>query len=224
MLLMARPNRCCRLEFNSTFSSGFWYGMQCGICHCILSCTAFDIGMSTILYIQVYTSKMPTKICCWDNWSKHVCTLHIPVHTVYIHAHTVYIHVHTLYIGIKYFMLDPLRYFPLLSCLYSLHEVLYYASVQESAFLYMQGSYRSVLPQNGSGRWSAFLWHFAFFMYRRHCTWFHHVQALTYAYVCVFEEMPQESWPPARSILRKYRPLHVQNGWFLYTSIVHHCM
>jgi hypothetical protein len=44
-------------------------------------------------------------------------------------------------------MLDPLRYFPLLSCLYSLHEVLHYASVQESAFMYMQGSYRSVLPK-----------------------------------------------------------------------------
>ncbi len=142
-----------------------------GIYHCV----------HTGIYLQ-NTSKMPTKICCWDNWLKHACTLHIRVHTVYIH-------VHTLYIGIKYFMLEPLRYFPLLSCLYSLHEVLYYASVQESAFLYMQGSYWSVLPKNGSGKWSAFLWHFAFFMYRRHCTWFHHVQALTYAYVLVFEEM-----------------------------------
>jgi hypothetical protein len=37
-------------------------------------------------------------------------------------------------------MLEPLRYFPLLSCLYTLHEVLHNASVQESAFLYMQGS------------------------------------------------------------------------------------
>ena len=75
----------------------------------------------------------------------------------------------------------------------SLHTMLYYASVQESASLYMQSSYRSVLPKNGSGRWSAFLWHFAIFVYRRHCTWFHHVQQLTYAYVHVFEEMPQES-------------------------------
>ncbi len=35
------------------------------------ACTAFDIGMynaiiqeSTIVYMQGYTSKMPTKICC----------------------------------------------------------------------------------------------------------------------------------------------------------------
>ena len=115
------------------------------------------------------------------------------MYIAYTPVHPVYIHVHTLYIGIKYFMLEPLRYFPLLSCLYSLHEVLYYASVQESAILYMQGSYRSVLPKNGSGRWSAFLWHFAIFVYRRHCTWFGHVQQLTYAHVHVFEEMLQES-------------------------------
>ncbi len=80
---------------------------------------------STIVYIQGYTSKMPTKIWCWDNWLKHVCTLHVRVYTLYVH-------VLTLYIGIKYFMLEPLGYFPPLSCLYSLHEVLYYASVQES--------------------------------------------------------------------------------------------
>ncbi len=94
--------------------------------------------------------------CAW------LCTWLYHAHTLYIHVHTSYIHVHTLYIGIKYFTLEPLRYFPLLFCLYSLHEVLYYASVQESAFLYMQGSYRSVLPKNGSGRWSAFLWHLPF--------------------------------------------------------------
>ncbi len=129
---------------------------------------------------------------CMLSW---LCTWLYHVHTLYVHVtvHTVYIHVHTLYIGINDFMLEPLRYFPLLSCLYSLHEVLYYASVQESALLYMQGSYRSVLPKNGSGRWSAFLWHFAIFVYRRHCTWFHHVQQLTYVYVQVLEEMPQES-------------------------------
>jgi hypothetical protein len=129
-------------------------------------------------------------ICnCMLSW---LCTWLYHVHTLYVHVHTVYTHVHTLYIGIKCFMLEPLWYFPLLSCLYSLHEVLYYASVQESALMYMQGSYRSVLPKNGSGRWSAFLWHFAIFVYRRHCTWVHHVQQLTYAYVHVFEEMPQE--------------------------------
>ncbi len=41
---------------------------QCGICHCILSCTAFDRGMynaiileSNTVYIQGYTSKMPLR-------------------------------------------------------------------------------------------------------------------------------------------------------------------
>ena len=109
-----------------------------------------------------------------------------------MHVHTAYIHVHTLYIGIKYFMLEPLRYFPLLSCLYSLHEVMYYASVQESALCICRvhtGLYSLRMALAGG----QLLWHFAFFVYRRHCTWFHHVQALTYAYVRVFEEMPQES-------------------------------
>ncbi len=116
------------------------------------------------------------------------------------HVHTFYIHVHTLYIGIKYFMLEPLRYFPLLSCLYSLHEVLYYASVHESAILYMQGSYRSVLPKNGSGRWSAFLWHFAFlpmaFCLFSVQTSLYMVKPCTGAdkrVLHVFEEMPLES-------------------------------
>ena len=36
-------------------------------------------------------------------------------------------------------------------------------------------------------------------------------------------KMPQESWPPATAILRGYEPcmtVHVQNGKFLYYSIV----
>ncbi len=73
------------------------------ICHCILSCTAFDVGMynaiiqeSTILYISVYTSKMPTKICCWDNWLKHVCTLHILVYIqcIYMYIQCIYMYIH----------------------------------------------------------------------------------------------------------------------------------
>jgi hypothetical protein len=34
------------------------------------------------------------------------------------------------------------------------------ANVQELAFLYIPGSYRYIHSKNGSGRWSAFLWHF----------------------------------------------------------------
>ncbi len=98
--------------------------------------------------------------------------------------------------GTTYFMHVPLSHIPLLTRLYHLHDPTYNASVQESALLYMQGSYRDVLPKNGCGRWSAFLEHFYFFVYRHHCTWLNHVQPLTYAYVRVFEEILQESWPP----------------------------
>jgi hypothetical protein len=96
--------QCIYMYIHCTWVPSIVCIYQCGICHCILSCTAFDRGMynaiileSTIVYIQGYTSKMPTKICCWDNWLKHVCTLHI-------HVHTVYIHVHTLYMGTMYCM------------------------------------------------------------------------------------------------------------------------
>jgi hypothetical protein len=64
---------------------------------------------------------------------------------------------------------------------------------------------------------------FCIFVYRHCCTWLNHVQQLTYAYVRVFEEMLQESWPPATAILREYIPvwtMYVPNCLFLYTSIV----
>jgi hypothetical protein len=47
------------------------------ICHCVLAsgCTTFDIGMYnaiihelTIVYMQGYTSYIPPKNGCWDNW------------------------------------------------------------------------------------------------------------------------------------------------------------
>jgi hypothetical protein len=63
------------------------------------------------------------------------------------------------------------------------HTMLYYSSVQESAILYMQGSYRSVLPENGSGMWSAFLWHFfktRTYAYVSVCTCLNHVQLWLY--------------------------------------------
>ena len=71
----------------------------------------------------------------------------------------VYIHVDTMYMGTTYFMhvTVPLSYIPLQTRLYHLHDPTYNASVQESALLYMQGSYRDVLSKNGCGRWSAFL-------------------------------------------------------------------
>ncbi len=57
------------------------------------------------------------------------------------------------------------------TCLYSLHEVLYrdYASVQESAVLYMQCSYAYIHPKNACGRWSPFVWHFVKNAYIRVC-------------------------------------------------------
>ncbi len=94
-------------------------------------------------------SVLATKICR-DNWLYHV-------HTLYMHAHTLYRHVHSLYMGTTYFMHVPLSYIPLRIRLFHLHHPTYNASVQESALLYMQGSYRDVLPKNGCGRWSAFL-------------------------------------------------------------------
>ncbi len=82
------------------------------ICHCILACTAFDtciyviIQESTIVYKldsvkQGCTSYIPPKNGCWENWSTHVCKLHIHVYTVYIHVHTLYmdtmLHIPLLY-------------------------------------------------------------------------------------------------------------------------------
>ncbi len=37
-----------------------------------------------------------------------------------------------------------------------------------------------ILAKNGFGRWSAFLWHFAFFVYRHHSAWFNQVQKYYY--------------------------------------------
>ncbi len=48
---------------------------------------------------------------CWDNWLKHVCTLHI-------HVHTVSICVHMLYMDTRLWMYIPLQYMPLCTCLY----------------------------------------------------------------------------------------------------------
>ncbi len=64
---------------------------------------------------SVTAAHLEVELCppCWDNWLKHVCTLHI-------HAHTVYIHVHTLYMANMYFMQVPLPYLPLHSRLYHL--------------------------------------------------------------------------------------------------------
>ncbi len=77
----------------------------------------------------------------------------------------------------------------------SLHTMLYYASVQESAALYMQDSYRSVLPKNGSGRWSAFkfLWHFFKNVYIRVCQLLYMVNPCTVTSVHENGKMPQES-------------------------------
>jgi hypothetical protein len=75
----------------------------------------------------------------------------------------------------------------------SLHAMLYYASVQESALLYMQDSYRSVLPKNGSGRWSAFLWHFSKNVYIRVCQLLYMVKPGTAMAVHENGKMPQES-------------------------------
>jgi hypothetical protein len=43
---------------------------------------------------------------------------------------------------------------------YSHEPRTYHASEQESAFLYIPGSYTYIHPKNGAGRWSAFLGHF----------------------------------------------------------------
>ncbi len=50
---------------------------------------------------------------CWDNWLKHVCTLHVRVQSVYIY-------VHTLYMGTTYCMHIPLLCLPLHASLYHL--------------------------------------------------------------------------------------------------------
>ena len=50
------------------------------------------------------------------------------------------------------------------------------------------------------------------------------VQKCTTAYIHVFEEMLQESYHPGKASFERYIPLwnmYIQNGWFLYDSIVH---
>ncbi len=119
-----------------------------GICHWVLSCTAFDIGMfyaimqeSTIVYKQgftYYTSYIPPKNGCWDNWLKHVCTLHTCTYTVdgyHILAHSVCIY----HYGICHCILACTVYEPGWNN----------ATLQELAILYRQGSYRNIHPKNG---------------------------------------------------------------------------
>ncbi len=75
----------------------------------------------------------------------------------------------------------------------SLHTMLYYASVQESAALYMQDSYRYALPKNGSGRWSAFLGNFFKNVYIRVCQLLYMVKPCTVTSVHENGKMEQES-------------------------------
>jgi hypothetical protein len=90
---------------------------------------------------------------CWDNW--------LNLWTVYIHVHTMYRHVHMLY------MSTTLKVPPrcIRACTAFL-IVINNAMVQEFAHLYMHFHAVYIPPKNGSGRWSAFLWHFHIFMYR----------------------------------------------------------
>ena len=67
------------------------------------------------------------------------------------------------------------------------------AYVQESADLYIHGLEAYILPKNGCGIWSAFLWHFAIFVFIHRSAVFNTVQQLTYAFKRVFREKPQES-------------------------------
>ncbi len=59
------------------------------------------------------------------------------------------------------------------------------------SLLYMQGSYRSVPPKNGSGRWSAFLWHFFKNKYIRVCQRLYMVLPCTVTSVHEKGKMPQ---------------------------------
>ena len=67
------------------------------------------------------------------------------------------------------------------------------AYVQESADLYIHGLEAYIPPKNGCGMWSAFLGHFAIFVFIHRSAVFNTVQQLTYAFKRVFREKPQES-------------------------------
>ena len=80
-----------------------------------------------------------------------------------------YRHVHTLY------MSTTLKVPPrcIRACTAFL-IVINNAKVQEFAHLYIHFHAVYIPPKNGSGRWSAFLWHFHFFMYRHQYILFIH--------------------------------------------------
>jgi hypothetical protein len=97
--------------------------------------------------------------------------------------------------------------------------MLYYASVQESALLYMQDSYRSVLPKNGSGRWSAFLWHFFKTMYIFVCQLLYMVKPCTVTSVHETGKMVKGS--TGEHAVANTVVVYAYNMWYPCTVYVH---
>ena len=110
-------------------------------------------------------------IQCIDMYIR--CTWVVYVHTLYRRVHTLYRHVHTLYMSTTHFMTVP----PRCACTAFL-IVINNAMVQEFAHLYIHCHAVYKPPKNGSGRWSAFLWHFHIFVYIHQYTLFNHVQTM----------------------------------------------
>jgi hypothetical protein len=98
------------------------------------------------------------------------------------------------------------------------------AMVQEFAFLYIQCIYPLKTALAGSQLSCSIFWKTRTSAFEHGSTVYEQCILMS---VHENMKMPQESWPPARAILREYRPvwtLHIQKCWFLYTSIVQHCM
>ena len=95
--------------------------------------------------------------------------------------------------------------------------------VQISATWYTQGMSMYEPAKNGSGRWVAFLCCFPKTVSVNGCQCLYLPERCWVMYVPQNGKIAQESYPPARAILRGFIPWHtlyVPSGWFLYHSIV----
>ena len=98
------------------------------------------------------------------------------------------------------------------------------AMVQEFAHLYIHCHAVYKPPKNGSGRWSAFLWHFHIFVYIHRYTLFNHVQTMfkrwrTRMYT-FFSKCYRKADHLPEPFLGGRMTVCVQMGKFLYHSIV----
>ena len=144
------------------------------------------------------------------------------VHTLLIHRHTLYIHVYTLYTGTTLYHHDI--WHQELVCT-ALVIGMYYAIVQESAILYIHVSERYIPLKTGFARVVG-TGSFPVAFPQKH----------VYKLLCISElclamfvhekvKMLQESYHPGKASFERYITLwnlYIQNGWFLYDSIVHH--